>query len=62
MKAFTTEQIGNIFQIETFRTLTPMFYKGQEYQLQFDFNDDSYNTMNVIKMSNKKIVGFFKIK
>ena len=62
MKAFTAEQIGNIFQIERFLTLTPMFYKGQEYQLQFDFKDDSLNTLNVIKMSNQKTVGFFKIK
>jgi len=62
MKLFTIAQIGNIFQIETFRTLTPMFYKGQQYQLQFDFNDESYNTMNVIKMSNQKVVGYFKIK
>tara|TARA_R110000796_G_scaffold144288_4_gene261018 strand:+ start:1803 stop:1991 length:189 start_codon:yes stop_codon:yes gene_type:complete len=62
MKAFTAEQIGNIFQIERFLTLTPMFYKGEEYQLQFDFNDDSYNTMNLIKISSQKIVGHFKIK
>ena len=62
MKEFTIEQVGNIFQIERFLTLTPMFYKGEEYQMQFDFKDDSLNTMNVIKMSNQKIVGFFKIK
>jgi len=60
MKQFTYEQIGDIFQIERFPTLTPMFYKGQEYQLQFDLNDE--NIMNVIKMNNQKIVGFFKIK
>ena len=60
MKQFTYEQIGDIFQIERFPTLTPMFYQGQEYQLQFDYNDE--NIMNVIKMNNQKIVGFFKIK
>ena len=61
MKLFTAQQIGRIFKIDRFLTLTPMFYKGQEYQLQFDFNDESWNTMNVIKISNDKIVGFFKI-
>jgi len=62
MKAFTIEQVGNIFQIERFLTLTPMFYKNEEYQLQFDFSDESWNTMNIIKMKTKKVVGFFKIK
>jgi len=61
MKEFTHEQIGDIFQIERFLTLTPMFYKNEEYQLQFDFSDESYNTMNIIKMKTKKVVGFFKI-
>ena len=62
MKHFTREQVANIFQIERFLTLTPMFYKNEEYQLQFDFQDESLNTINIIKMKNQKVVGFFKIK
>lgn len=61
MKAFTMEQVGNIFQIERFFTLTPMFYKNEEYQFQFDFNDETYNTMNIIKMKTKKVVGYFNL-
>jgi hypothetical protein len=61
MKAFTMEQVGNIFQIERFLTLTPMFYKNEEYQLQFDFNDETYNTMNIIKIKTQKVVGYFNL-
>lgn len=60
-KEFTIEQVGNIFRIERFKTLTPMFYKNEEYQLQFDFNDQTFNTINIIKMKNRKVVGYFKI-
>lgn len=61
MKEFTIEQVGNIFQIERFLTLTPMFYKNEEYQLQFDFSDQTFNTINIIKMKNQKVVGYFKV-
>jgi|GEM_PF-3909347 hypothetical protein len=61
MKAFTMEQVGNIFQIERFLTLTPMLYKNEEYQFQFDFNDETYNTMNIIKMKTQKVVGYFNL-
>tara|TARA_R110000744_G_scaffold33752_1_gene79126 strand:- start:237 stop:500 length:264 start_codon:yes stop_codon:yes gene_type:complete len=61
MKAFTIEQVGTIFQIERFLTLTPMFYKNEEYQFQFDFNDETYNTMNIIKMKTQKVVGYFNL-
>ena len=61
LKEFTIDQVANIFQIEKFTTLTPMFYKGQKYQFQFNFEDETYHTMNIIKMVNPvKIVGFFK--
>ena len=63
LKQFTISQVGDIFQIEKFKTLTPVFYKGQEYQFQFDFGAEKkgLKIINIIKMVHPlKVVGFFK--
>ena len=60
MKQFTVEQVGDIFKIERFLTLTPMKYRGVTYVFQFDFNDETYKTLNIIRVKDNKVVGFFK--
>tara|TARA_R110002167_G_scaffold43272_1_gene130836 strand:+ start:208 stop:411 length:204 start_codon:yes stop_codon:yes gene_type:complete len=63
LKEFTVSQVGNIFKIEKFKTLTPVFYKGKEYQFQFDFKaeEKGERILNIIKIGTPlKVVGFFR--
>ena len=63
IKEFTVEQVANIFKIEKFMTLTPMKYKGNIYEFQFDFKAEERGEriLNIIKTNKKvEIVGFFK--
>ena len=63
MKEFTIEQVGNIFKTETFKTLTPMKYKGANYIFQFDFEAEKKGgrIINIVKTGlPAKTVGFFK--